>query len=286
MDELEGKVAVITGAGSGMGLGMARAFAGAGMRIVVAEIDQGSLDGAVAELTSAGHEAVGVRTDVSKLADVEALAEAAMDHFGAVHVLCNNAGVCTFATIDKMTIEDWEWTLGIDLWGPIYGVKVFKPLIEQTGTGHINSTASVAGLIAGGAVAPYNVAKHGVVALMCTLERELRSAHSPVRSSVLCPGAVNTPIGRNSQRSRRAMRGETAAGSGGIATGTEAVKLNDRLGDALKDGMDPDEVGHLVLDAIRNDTFWILTNPALAKQQHHQVAAMLEDRSLSRLRMF
>ena len=266
---------------------MARAFAGAGMRIVAAEIDQASLDRAVDELTAAGHEAVGVRTDVSKLADVEALATAAMDHFGAVHVLCNNAGVCTFATIDKMSIEEWEWTLGIDLWGPIYGVKVFKPLIEQTGTGHINSTSSVAGLIAGGAVAPYNVAKHGVVALMCTLERELRSAHSPVRSSVLCPGAVNTPIGRNSQRSRRAMRGETAAGQGGgIATGQEAVKLNDRLGDALKDGMDPDEVGHMVLDAIRNDTFWILTNPALAKQQHHQVAAMLEDRSLSRLRMF
>ncbi|HEU4842382.1 MAG TPA: SDR family NAD(P)-dependent oxidoreductase [Ilumatobacteraceae bacterium] len=285
MDDLEGKVAVITGAGSGMGLGMARAFTGAGMRVVAAEIDQASLDRAVDELTAAGHEAVGVRTDVSKLADVEALAEAAMDHFGAVHVLCNNAGVCTFATIDKMSIEEWEWTLGIDLWGPIYGVKVFKPLIEQTGTGHINSTASVAGLIAGGAVAPYNVAKHGVVALMCTLERELRSAHSPVRASVLCPGAVNTPIGRNSQRSRRALRGETDAGAG-IATGREAEKLNDRLGDALKDGMDPDEVGRMVLDAIRSDTFWILTNPGLAKQQHHQVAAMLEDRSLSRLRMF
>ncbi len=287
MEELEGKVAVITGAGSGMGLGMARAFAGAGMRIVAAEIDQASLDRTVDELTAAGHEAVGVRTDVSRLADVEALAAATMDHFGAVHVLCNNAGVCTFATIDNMTIEEWEWTLGIDLWGPIYGVKVFKPLIEQTGTGHINSTASVAGLIAGGAVAPYNVAKHGVVALMCTLERELRSAHSPVRSSVLCPGAVNTPIGRTSQRSRRAARGEPEqASGGGIATGREAVKLNDRLGDALKDGMDPDEVGHMVLEAIRNDTFWILTNPGLAKQQHHQVAAMLADRSLSRLRMF
>jgi NAD(P)-dependent dehydrogenase (short-subunit alcohol dehydrogenase family) len=284
MDELEGKVAVVTGGGSGMGLGMARAFTRAGMRVVVAEIDEGSLDAAVAELTAAGHEAVGVRTDVSKLADVEALAEAAMDHFGAVHVLCNNAGVCTFATIDKMSIEEWEWTLGIDLWGPIYGVKVFKPLIEATGTGHINSTSSVAGLIAGGAVAPYNVAKHGVVALMCTLERELRSAHSPVRSSVLCPGAVNTPIGRNSVRSKRAMQGRDADGA--IATGREAEKLNDSLGDALAQGMDPDEVGEMVLQAIRDDQFWILTNPGLAKQQHHQVAAMLEDRSLSRLRMF
>lgn len=282
MDDLEGKVAVITGGGSGMGLGMARAFAGAGTRIVVAEIDQTSLDRTVAELTAAGHEAVGVRTDVSKLADVEALATATMDHYGAVHVLCNNAGVCTFASIDKMSIEEWEWTLGIDLWGPIYGVKVFKPLIEATGTGHINSTASVAGLISGQAVAPYNVAKHGVVALMCTLERELRSAHSPVRASVLCPGAVNTPIGANSVRSRREAQGAEV----GLTSGQEGKKLNDRLMTALQHGMNPDDVGHLVLDAIRNDTFWVLTDPKLAEQQKHQVAAMLEDRSLSRLRMF
>jgi len=198
-------------------------------------------------------------------------------------VLCNNAGVCTFATIDRMSIEEWEWTLGIDLWGPIYGVKVFKPLIEATGTGHINSTSSVAGLVAGGAVAPYNVAKHGVVALMCTLERELRAAHSPVRASVLCPGAVNTPIGRNSVRSKRAM--QAGADDGGIAAGREGAKLNDRLSDALAHGMDPDEVGQLVLQAIRDDTFWILTDPRPAKQQHHQVAAMLDDRSLSRLRL-
>jgi NAD(P)-dependent dehydrogenase (short-subunit alcohol dehydrogenase family) len=282
VDDVVGKVAVITGAGSGMGRGMARAFAAAGMRVVVADVDQESMDATVGELTAAGHEAIGVRTDVSKLADVEALAAATMDHFGAVHVLCNNAGVCTFGTIAAMSIDEWEWTLGIDLWGPIFGVKTFLPLIEQSGEGHITATASVAGLIAGGAVAPYNVAKHGVVALMCTLERELRSAHSPVRASVLCPGAVNTPIGANSRRSLRADRGDGAE----LASGPEGEQLYSRLGDALAQAMDPDEVGVLVLDAIRNDTFWILTDPPVAKQQSYQVAAMLEDRSLSRIRLF
>jgi NAD(P)-dependent dehydrogenase (short-subunit alcohol dehydrogenase family) len=281
MDDVVGKVAVITGAGSGMGRGMARAFAAAGMRVVVADVAPDSVDATVGELTAAGHEAIGVPTDVSRLADVEALATATMDQFGAVHVLCNNAGVCTFGTIAEMSIDEWEWTLGIDLWGPINGVKTFLPLIERSGEGHINSTSSLAGLVAGGGIAPYNVAKHGVVALMCTLERELRAANSPVRTSVLCPGAVNTPIGANSLRALRQRRGDEAA----LAAGPRGEKLEARLIEGLTHGMDPDEVGQLVLDAIRGETFWILTDPRAAKQQTYQVTAMLEDRSLSQLRM-
>ena len=113
-----------------------------------------------------------------------------MDTFGAVHVLCNNAGVGTFGPISTMSIDDWEWTLAIDLWGPIYGVKTFLPLIEQQEQGHINSTASIAGLVAGGTAGPYNVAKHGVVALMATLERELRSAHSSALDVAALPSMV------------------------------------------------------------------------------------------------
>ncbi len=280
--DVAGKVAVITGAGSGMGRGMARAFAAAGMRVVVADVAPESVDATVGELTAAGHEAIGVPTDVSRLADVEALAAATMDHFGAVHVLCNNAGVCTFGTIAEMPLDEWEWTLGVDLWGPIFGVTTFLPLIERSGEGHINSTSSLAGLVAGGGgIAPYNVAKHGVVALMCSLERELRAANSPVRASVLCPGAVNTPIAANSLRSLRARRGEDVS----LAAGPRGEKLEARVIEGLTHGMAPDQVGHLVLDAIRNDTFWILTDPRAAKQQTYQVAAMLEDRSLSQLRM-
>ena len=279
MKSVEGRVAVVTGAAAGMGLGMVRAFAGAGMRVVAADVRADALDDAVSGERAAGHDVIGVPTDVSKLSDVEALAAATMDAFGAVHVLCNNAGVGMFAPISKISIDDWEWILGIDLWGPIYGIKVFLPLIEQQVEGHINSTSSVAGLVAGGAAGPYNVAKHGVVALMATLERELRAAKSSVRASVLCPGAVNTDIGRNSVESRRARRGRTSAHT------AEGDKLGGKMAEALAGGMDPDEVGHLVLDAILDDRFWIFTDPRLLKHVQQQMDAMVGERALSRLRL-
>jgi len=280
MQSVEGRVAVVTGGAAGMGLGMVRAFAGAGMRVVASDVRQDALDGAVAELRAAGHEVTGVAADVSQLADVEALAQATLDTYGAVHVLCNNAGVGLFSTVAKTTIDDWEWILGIDLWGPIYGVKVFLTLIEREDEGHINSTSSLAGLLAGGAAGPYNVAKHGVIALMATLERELRAAKSSVRTSVLCPGAVNTQISRNSLDSRRARRGQ--------ATGrtAEGDKVADKLVGALANGMDPDEVGHLVLEGILNDTFWIFTDPRLLRHVQAQVETMVNDGALSRLRLF
>jgi len=259
---------------------MVRAFAADGMRVVAADVRKDALDEAVAALRADGHDVIGVPTDVSKLGDVEALAEATLDAFGAVHVLCNNAGVGLFSPVAKTTIDDWEWVLGIDLWGPIYGIKVFLPLIEREDEGHINATSSVAGLLAGGAAGPYNVAKHGVVALMATLERELRAAKSPVRTSVLCPGAVNTDISRNSVESRRARRGQ--------ATGrtSEGDKLGGKLAGALANGMDPDEVGHLVLDGILNDTFWIFTDPRLLRHVQEQVEVMVDERRLTRLRLF
>jgi NAD(P)-dependent dehydrogenase (short-subunit alcohol dehydrogenase family) len=279
METVEGRVAVVTGAAAGMGLGMVRAFAGAGMRVVAADVRADALDDAVAGVRAGGYDVIGVPTDVSKLSDVEALAAAAMDTYGAVHVLCNNAGVGLFAPLSKVSIDDWEWILGIDLWGPIYGVKVFLPLIEQQGEGHINSTSSIAGLVAGGAAGPYNVAKHGVVALMATLERELRAAKSPVRASVLCPGAVRTDIGRNSVESRRSRRGETAPRS------AEGDKLGDKMASALEGGMDPDDVGHLVLDAILHDRFWVFTAPRLISHLQQQVDSMIGDGALSRLRL-
>jgi NAD(P)-dependent dehydrogenase (short-subunit alcohol dehydrogenase family) len=280
MQSVDGRVAVVTGAAAGMGLGMVRAFAGAGMRVVAADVRHEALDAAVAALRADGHEVTGVVTDVSRLADVEALAEATLDTYGAVHVLCNNAGVGLFSTIAKTTIDDWEWILGIDLWGPIYGIKVFLPLIEREEEGHINATSSLAGLLAGGAAGPYNVAKHGVIALMATLERELRAAKSPVRTSVLCPGAVNTQISRNSLDSRRSRRGQ--------ATGrtAEGDKIAGKLVDALAHGMDPDEVGHLVLDGILNDRFWIFTDHRLLRHVQEQVDTMVTDGALSRLRLF
>lgn len=279
MQTVEGRVAVVTGAASGIGLGMARAFTAAGMQVVLADVRDDALDAAVATLRAGGHEAVGVRTDVSRLADVEALAEAALDAYGAVHVLCNNAGLGIFAPVSKTSIDDWEWMLGVDLWGPIYGVKVFLPLIEREDEGHINSTSSIAGLVAGGMAGPYNVAKHGVVALMTTLERELRAARSPVRTSVLCPGAVATDIGAHSAESRRARRGQRSGGA------EEGHRFQDSMSAAIAGGMGPEEVGRLVLDAIRTDTFWVFTDPRLLRHVEEQVRQMCDERTLSRMRL-
>jgi NAD(P)-dependent dehydrogenase (short-subunit alcohol dehydrogenase family) len=271
MQRVEDRVAVVTGAASGIGLGIARAFAAAGMRVVLADVREEALEQAAAELREGGGRAIAVRTDVRRLDDVEALAAAALAEFGAVHVLCNNAGVGLFTRIAETTIDDWRWTLEIDLWGPIHGVTTFLPIIEREDEGHINATSSMAGLLAVPRLGAYNVAKHGVVALMATLERELRAAHSPVRTSVLCPGAVNTGILANSAENRR--------GSSGAPDNTaESVG-------AIGAGADPDDVGRMVLDAIRHDRFWIFTAPEMVASVEHQVAAMADDQSLSRLRL-
>ena len=277
--EPQGKVAVVTGAAGGIGLGMVRAFAGAGMSVVLADFDGERVDATAAALRAEGHDAIAVRTDVSKLADVRALADAVMDTHGRVDLLCNNAGVATFSKLADTTIEDWEWTLGVDLWGPIYGVKVFQPLIERSPSGHINSTSSVAGLLAGAAVGPYNVAKHGVIALMATLEREFRVGKTTHHASVLCPGPINTEIGRNSVDNRRQAAGERAPAT------AAGEKLEGKMSNLLAGGMDPDEVGRLILDAVVHAKFWVFTHPHLLKFIREQQEMAEADRSLSRGKM-
>ena len=275
------KVAVVTGAAGGIGLGMARAFTTAGMSVVLADIDADRIEATAAGLRDAGHDAIGVATDVSKLDDVQALADAAMDTHGRVDVLCNNAGAAIFAKLFNVTVEDWEWTLGVDLWGPIYGTKVFQPIIQDTATegGHINTTSSVAGLIAGAAAGPYNVAKSGVIALMATLEREFRIAKSPHHASVLCPGPINTEINRNSARNRRdaAEQIQSEISDAGAA----GKKLGSKMADFLANGMDPDEVGRIVLDGIVTGRFWMFTHPKMLAIYREQIEMMDPDGLLS-----
>jgi NAD(P)-dependent dehydrogenase (short-subunit alcohol dehydrogenase family) len=275
MRDVENKVAVVTGAASGIGRGMARAFTKAGMKVVLADIEQGALDKTVAELEAAGAEVLGVRTDVSKLEQVEALATATIDRFGKVNVLCANAGVGVAAPIGQTSLADWRWTLDIDLWGPIYGVHVFLPLIEQAGEGHLNATASMAGLLAGGSLGAYNVAKHGVVALMASLARDLMIAHSPITASVLCPGPINTNIvrsDRNRPKESAEQHIETEPGA----------RFWNMLTASLAQGMDPDEVGPMVLDAIRNDRFWVFTHPDMVEVVQAQLDRARSDRSLAK----
>ena len=275
MQDFLGRTAVITGGASGIGLGMARSFAGRGMQLVLADLDEELLKAAEKEFSAAGTSVVCQVCDVSKLEDVELLAEVTMDRFGAVHVVCSNAGVGIPTSARNVKLADWEWIINVDLWGPIYAVKTFLPLIEEQGVGHINATSSMAGLISSQMMGAYNVAKHGVVALMAAVERELRAKKSNVRASVLCPGPINTNISRHSVDFRPG-RGKPKGDS------EKAGKLASNIQAALEQGMHPDEVGELVANAVEQEKFWILTHPHWSKTVQKQLDAMVNDQTLIR----
>jgi NAD(P)-dependent dehydrogenase (short-subunit alcohol dehydrogenase family) len=275
MDNLSGNVAVVTGAASGIGLAVATAFAHEGMKVVVADIEQGALEAAAAGLSGAGHDVLAVRTDVSDPAAVQHLADATMAHFGAVHVLHNNAGVVASGPIEELALSTWEWVLGVDLWSVIYGIRSFLPLIKAQGEGHVISTASTAGLQANAGIGPYNAAKFAVVGLMETLKLELERDGSLIGASVLCPGAVNTQI-VFSDRNRPA--GVTAEHRGSATE--DAFKAN--AGTMLaSQGKDPAEVAAMVVDAIRTDRFWIVTHDAWFDILRSRVEAMAENGRLA-----
>jgi NAD(P)-dependent dehydrogenase (short-subunit alcohol dehydrogenase family) len=261
MEEFEGKVAVVTGAASGIGLALARHAAGLGMRLVLGDVEAPALDAAVAEL-GASAEVVGVRCDVSRYADVVALGEAAMDSYGAVHLPFNNAGVAGGGLSWEVDLADWEWVLGVDLWGVIHGVKALTPLVIASGGGHVVNTASMAGLTSPPFMAPYNVAKHGVVALSESLQQELAMVHPEVGVTVVCPGWVRTRINRSTRNRPGAPAGAEgsllpdgdveAEGASGMATVVDGL---------IDNGLDPADVAAMVFDAVRSNRFSVLTHP-------------------------
>ena len=251
MDDFEGRVAVITGGASGIGLATAKALAREGMKIVVADIQQDAIDRALPEIQALGVEALGVKTDTSVLGDVQRLADATWDTFGACHVLFNNAGVAVAGPIAEMTHNDWDWLMRVNLWGPIHGIEAFVPrMIAQDQGGHVLSTASFAGLVANDGLGVYCVTKYGVVALMECLYREL-SPHG-IGASVLCPMRVETNI-NNSQRNRPAELGgglPLPAGSGDEEGRSQAGRV-----------ITTDDVAPMIVRAIREKRLYIVTHP-------------------------
>jgi NAD(P)-dependent dehydrogenase (short-subunit alcohol dehydrogenase family) len=275
MHELRDKVAVVTGAASGIGRALAAAFAAEGMRVVLADVEASALDEAAHAIARGGARTIAVPTDVSKGEQVEALAVAAERAFGAVHVVCNNAGVSVSGLSWMHTIADWEWVLGVNLWGVIHGARTFTPRLIAGGVeSHIVNTASMAGLLSAPGMAIYDVAKHGVVTLSESLYHELRMLGAPVGVSVLCPGFVNTRI-LDSARNRPAALAETIAPMPG------REQLEEVARGLLAGGMPPAQVASIVVDAILANRFWILPHPEWKAMVRTRLEDVLEERNPS-----
>lgn len=248
-----GAVAVVTGASSGIGLALSDALARIGCSLVLADIEEESLAVAREQVGAHGTDTLAVRTDVSKREQVEALAAATIDRFGKVHVLCNNAGVSGRGDPWTGPLESWEWTMGVNFWGVVYGVRAFLPHLVLSGGGHIVNTASIAGLLPGFGGA-YDASKHAVVALTEDLFNTLRAAQIPVGVSCLCPGWVRTRI-LDADRNWPSELGTPP--SADIA---ESV-IRRHVQRAVDEGTDPQIVADHVVEAIRSGGFWIFPDP-------------------------
>jgi NADP-dependent 3-hydroxy acid dehydrogenase YdfG len=271
MDELGGKVAVVTGAASGIGLALAERFAAEGMLLVLADIEAEPLEAVAEALRGSGVAVVTKVTDVADGAQVEALAAAALDAFGTVHLVCNNAGVAAGGPIQGLSVADWQWVLGVNLWGVIHGMRVFLPILLEQDEGHIVNTASMAGLYAAPFLAPYTASKFAVVGISEGAWQELAMAGSNVGISVLCPAWVRTRI----HEAARNRPGESAESSdtpdpSGASNGSDApdaepadaaAAVASVIEGLVLSGIPPEEVAAQVVDGVRARRLWILTHP-------------------------
>jgi NAD(P)-dependent dehydrogenase (short-subunit alcohol dehydrogenase family) len=274
MDGLAGKTAVVTGAASGMGRAFADRFAAAGMKVVLADIEGPALDGAVDDLVSGGAEAMGVVTDVSDPDAVAALADRAIERFGRVNVVCNNAGVAAdpLTSADQLDLKSWKWVMDVNVWGVVHGHQVFLPHLLDHGDGHIVNTASMAGHFPGHGA--YGASKWAVVGITEGLYQHLRATGSTVGVSCLCPGWVHTRITEAVRN-----RPEWAAPSALDEPTPEAEAAMAFVRDQVISGRPPSEVADLVHDAIVADRFWIFTDLTMVAALSDRFAAVLENRN-------
>ena len=260
MDNFAGKTAVLTGAGSGFGLECARIGAGLGMQLVLVDVQQDALDAAAAEARAAGCEVLARRVDVSDAAQMEQLAPDVQQRFGAPHLVFNNAGVGAGGLVWESSVKDWEWVLGVNLWGVVHGVRLFTPMMlaaaqaDPQWRGHIVNTASMAGLLNAPNMGIYNVSKHAVVSLSESLYQDLALVTDQVSASVLCPFFVPTGISQ-SHRNRPA----TLAG----AAATQSQRVGQSMSDKAVGGgkVTAAEVAQKVFDAAATGQFYIYSHP-------------------------
>ena len=251
MKDLNGKVAVVTGGAAGIGLALAEAFGAEGMKLVLADVEQGALDRAAQTLTQRGLDVIGVRCDVSKLDQVEALAKAALDRFGKVHILCNNAGVSITGPIFKMSMDDWRWVYDVNVWGVIHGIKTFVPiLMEQGEEAHVINTASLASFNGTGDHAPYCSSKAAALSLSQALYNEMAAFDTQIGVSVVCPGMVDTAI----NKSWRNRPKQDQPWSNREYADEEHLKSSEAFQSA---GVPPEEIARLTVEAVKDNRFYV-----------------------------
>ena len=260
LNEFKGKTAVITGAGSGFGLEVARIAAARGMQLALVDVQQDALDAACAELEAAGAAVLAQRVDVSSAEQMAALADAVAARFGAPHFVFNNAGVGSGGLIWENTVKDWEWVLGVNVWGVVHGVRLFTPMMlaaakaDAAWRGHIINTASMAGLLTPPNMGVYNVSKPAVVALTETLYQDLRLVTDQIGASVLCPYFVATGIHQSDRNRPQAMADERP---------TASQLINQAMtGKAVTSGkVTAAQVAQKVFDALEADRFYVFSHP-------------------------
>ena len=273
MQEFRDKVAVITGAASGIGRALGERCAQEGMKVVLADIEERTLTQASEELRAAGASVLAVPADVSKTAELSALAQKTLDAYGAVHLLCNNAGVVAGSTAWESTLKDWKWTLDVNLWGMIHGLRAFVPImLEQDAKSHIVNTSSIAGLSPYHANAAYHATKHAVVALSEKLYYDLAERGDKVKVSVLCPGWVRTRI-MDAWRNRPA---ELQDDLSELVITPEMEAVTKEYQQAIETGMSPDAVAKCVFQAIRDEQFYILTHPEFTPMVNARMDAIIQ----------
>jgi NAD(P)-dependent dehydrogenase (short-subunit alcohol dehydrogenase family) len=275
MRDLKGRVAVVTGGASGIGRAMADRFAREGMKIVLADVEEKPLAAAREELAGRGVEVIAVITDVSKADAVDALARRTFEAFGGAHVLCNNAGIGTGGMSWELSHADWEWVLGVNLWGVIHGIRAFVPRMIAQGSGHVVNTASIAGLLSAPGMGPYCASKHGVVAISECLHHDLSlAAGGVVKVSVVCPAWVKTNIADSSRNRPSWLPPRPGGGQ------SQAEQLMDGLmRQAIAGGIPPAEVADQVLQAVVEERFWVLTHPKTSRAVEKRMQGILAGKS-------